>query len=330
MGIYDRDYYRDGSGGFNPFDHRMHTCIALVCIYFAIFVIQVGTREQGLNRQFKPGPVTEALELKVSKVTSGEVWRVFTYAFAHDPLYYAPIIINIAFLLLIGRHVEDIYGWKEFLAYYLFTGLLAGGAFVGASLMFGIDGTLMGPGGSVTAVLFLFALHYPKRTVFNFVPIWVIVAFYAANDALGFVGGRLHPAAFAAHVAAAAFALLYHQYSLRILNWLPSLPSRNVQKPRAKPKLHIFRDEPAEEEPSPSPAPSSIPATSPAMASAPAAAPAGTATQSSMDEHLEAKLDQVLEKVKKYGQESLTEEERAVLFRASEIYRKRRKEMGGS
>ena len=47
-----------------------------------------------------------------------------------------------------------------------------------------------------------------------------------------------------------------------------------------------------------------------------------------MDEHLEAKLDEVLEKVKKYSQESLSEEERAVLFRASEIYRKRRKSGG--
>jgi hypothetical protein len=32
-----------------------------------------------------------------------------------------------------------------------------------------------------------------------------------------------------------------------------------------------------------------------------------------------------LEKVSKYGQESLTPEERELLFRASEIYKKRRK-----
>ena len=47
-----------------------------------------------------------------------------------------------------------------------------------------------------------------------------------------------------------------------------------------------------------------------------------------MDEQLEAKLDEVLEKVKKQGQDSLTDDERAVLFRASEIYRKRRKQLG--
>jgi hypothetical protein len=35
-----------------------------------------------------------------------------------------------------------------------------------------------------------------------------------------------------------------------------------------------------------------------------------------------------LDKVKKHGQDSLTDDERAVLFRASEIYRKRRKQIG--
>jgi hypothetical protein len=48
--------------------------------------------------------------------------------------------------------------------------------------------------------------------------------------------------------------------------------------------------------------------------------PAGAA-----DEQLEAKLDAVLEKVSKHGQESLTPEEREILVKASELYKKRRK-----
>ncbi len=43
-----------------------------------------------------------------------------------------------------------------------------------------------------------------------------------------------------------------------------------------------------------------------------------------VDEHLEAKLDAVLEKVARYGQDSLTDSERQILFRASEVYKKRR------
>ena len=43
-----------------------------------------------------------------------------------------------------------------------------------------------------------------------------------------------------------------------------------------------------------------------------------------LDEQLEAKLDAVLEKVARFGQASLTDTERQILFRASEVYRKRR------
>jgi hypothetical protein len=43
-----------------------------------------------------------------------------------------------------------------------------------------------------------------------------------------------------------------------------------------------------------------------------------------IDEQLEAKLDAVLEKVARTGKESLSEPERQILLRASEIYKRRR------
>ena len=45
----------------------------------------------------------------------------------------------------------------------------------------------------------------------------------------------------------------------------------------------------------------------------------------SVDEHLEAKLDEVLQKVQRHGKESLTDGEREILLKASEIYKKRRR-----
>jgi membrane associated rhomboid family serine protease len=332
MGIYDRDYYREGSGGPNPFSHRMHACITLVALYAAVFVVQIGTREEKRiptqnHRyivQYGPGEFTEGMRLDANKVLNGEVWRIGTYAFAHDPVLFMPIVVNIIFLLWVGRYVEDIYGWKEFACFYLLAGLLSGVVFVGAAAALNLNGTLIGPGGAITATLFLFALHYPRWAVFGYVPIWVVAGFYVLNDALGFLGGRLHPAAFAAHAVGAAFAFIYHHYSLRVSTWLPGLPSRGNPRARKAPKLHIFRDETPPAEAAPSPAPAAA-APVPGTATAPAAA----ATAADMDEHLEAKLDEVLEKVKKHGQESLTEEERAVLFRASEIYKKRRKQQTG-
>ena len=43
-----------------------------------------------------------------------------------------------------------------------------------------------------------------------------------------------------------------------------------------------------------------------------------------LDEHLEAKLDAVLEKVARFGQASLTDAERQILLKASEIYKRKR------
>jgi hypothetical protein len=42
------------------------------------------------------------------------------------------------------------------------------------------------------------------------------------------------------------------------------------------------------------------------------------------DEQLEAKLDAVLEKVARSGKDSLTDGERQILLRASEVYKRRR------
>ena len=51
---------------------------------------------------------------------------------------------------------------------------------------------------------------------------------------------------------------------------------------------------------------------------------ANVAATSPIDEQLEAKLDLALEKVARTGKDSLTSEEKAVLMRASEIYRRKR------
>jgi hypothetical protein len=42
------------------------------------------------------------------------------------------------------------------------------------------------------------------------------------------------------------------------------------------------------------------------------------------DEQLEAKMDAILEKISRAGKESLTESERQVLLRASEVFKRRR------
>ncbi len=119
------------------------------------------------------------------------------------------------------------------------------------------------------------------------------------QDAFLFVGHYKTGTAVAVHLGGAGFALLYYKLHWRLLNLVPNL--RDWQRARGRPQLRIYHEEEAQQ-----PVPVAAP-------------PSGD-----VDEQLEAKLDAVLEKVARYGQGSLTETERQILLRASEIYKRRR------
>ena len=119
MGIYDRDYYREDSRWSNPFSRSQGT-LFLCLVYFFMFVAQMVTTGQG-QRGF-----TEAFELNVDQVLRGEVWRVLTYALIHEHGNIYQVVFTIGFLIWIGHQVEDLYGTREYLAYFTFTSLLGG------------------------------------------------------------------------------------------------------------------------------------------------------------------------------------------------------------
>src|SRR5205807_5684432 len=102
------------------------------------------------------------------------------------------ILFNMVFLWWFGSDVEDLYGPREFLLFYLASAFLGGVAFVAARLL-GFPGTLsLGASGAVTAVLVLCAIHYPTRIIYLFflipVPIWLFVVFSVAMDAFTLLG----------------------------------------------------------------------------------------------------------------------------------------------
>jgi membrane associated rhomboid family serine protease len=314
MGIYDRDYYREDSRWHNPFA-RSQATLFLTLLYCFLYIAQLASADP--RQRFAPGPhdpLTDALELDVPRVLDGEVWRVGTYALIHQPTVFYHIIFTCVFLVWIGHQVEDLYGSKEYLAFFALTNLIGGVAYTAIGALTKSTVPLLGPSGGVTAVLVLFALHYPTRTIsFRFfipIPVWLLVAIYALTDIAGLAQGHANPAAVAVHLAGAAFAFCYHTYTLRVTNWFPGRRSEKTLRRVPQPRLRPRRDEPQPE---------------PAAAAAGAAGAAALGGGSAVDEHLEAKLDEVLEKVQRHGKESLTEDEREILLRASEIYKKRRR-----
>src|SRR5436309_3138418 len=138
MGIQDRDYYRRGGPSFlGSLAESGLICKWLIAINVVVFLLQMATLRTGGSLY---GPFTQALDLDVSKVLHGEVWRLLTHAFLHDPLNFWHIFWNMLFLWWFGHKIEDIYGQREFLSFYLVAAIVSGLAFVAATLMRLYDG----------------------------------------------------------------------------------------------------------------------------------------------------------------------------------------------
>lgn len=97
------------------------------------------------------------------------IWQPFTYMFLHAGLWH--IGMNMLMLWMFGSELEKLWGRKEFLRYYVVTGVGAGvfslvPYFVG--VLFGYRGyipSIIGASGAVYGILLAYAMTYPDRTV---------------------------------------------------------------------------------------------------------------------------------------------------------------------
>jgi membrane associated rhomboid family serine protease len=295
MGIYDRDYVRrQGPSFLGSFTERGQVCKWLVGINVAFFIIQI-----------LPGGewFTNALDLDAHRVLHGEIWRLLTYAFLHQPDAIFHILFNMLFLWWFGSDVEDLYGPREFLIFYLSACLAGGLLFFFTALTWLPGQPCIGASGGVLAVLTLCAIHYPRRTILLFfilpVPLWLFLIFAVALDAHAFLTQAQSGTAVAAHLGGVLFAGVYYRLHWRLSALLPQF--QQWRRQLSRPRLRVYREE---EERAPVPTP---------VAAAPPE-----------DERLEEQMDAILEKISRVGKENLTDHERDVLLRASEIYRRRR------
>jgi membrane associated rhomboid family serine protease len=302
MGIQDRDYYREGPSFLDRVSAQGAT-VWLIAITCGIFFGQYMPGGQELERLGVYDP---------NRILEGELWRLLTPVFLHAGIWH--LFFNMLVLFWAGQRLEEVYGSREFVLFYLLSGIGANVIYLAAQLA-GLSpmSQALGASGAVTATMIVFACHFPHTQVRVWfilpMPIWLLTVLYVGFTTLaGFGevqnGGGARVAHFA-HLGGAVVGFLYFKTGIRFSAFL-----KRGEQTHVRPKLRVHSP-PLEEE-------GDVP--EPVGASVEAPRPAGAA-----DEQLEAKLDAVLEKVSKYGQESLTPEEREILFRASELYKKRRK-----
>ncbi|MCL2304894.1 MAG: rhomboid family intramembrane serine protease [Planctomycetaceae bacterium] len=294
MGIYDRDYYREPQrrrGRSFGADWSMITKIIFinVVLFFADGLLTEGNA------------LTHLLLLRSDTLThSWEYWRFLTYGFVHDPGGINHILFNMLALFFLGYEVERRLGSKEFLRFYLAT-VLFGGVIWGI-LNIHTHSACLGASGGVVGVCILFALMFPRRILYIWgilpLPAYAVGALIVIMDVMGainagpFAGQRV---AFAVHLAGAYFAFIYNSYQWHFGRMLDRLYGRFF-KPRPKmpkPKLKVYNPEKE-----------------------------GPKTE---DEKFAEQVDEVLKKYSRLGESALTDQEREILKKASEIYKNKKR-----
>jgi membrane associated rhomboid family serine protease len=143
----------------------------------------------------------ELLLLRPFAVIHGFVWQIFTYLFLHKDAWH--LLINMLMLWMLGVQLEQRWGSRSFLRFFLISGMGAGVAVVLAGLAIpAFNAPTLGMSGALNAMLMAIVIANPDAT-FNFyfiLPIrakhliWVIVLI----EVLMAISGS--PASFPAHM----------------------------------------------------------------------------------------------------------------------------------
>lgn len=234
-------------------------------------------------------------------------WTVGTYMFVHAWL--AHLAFNMFTLWMFGPRLEQEWGTRSFVQFYLWCGL--GGAM--AHLVLAQHSAVIGASGAISGVLVAYALRWPDEEVYLFgvIPMksrWLVAAMLAMNIIFA-----LSPSSridWTAHVGGMAFGWIFLKlYSVgginRVRGWVSSIPDESEDMPRAVPRNRApMRDRAGSVD--------EVVARSNAIVLHESKSLQHVPKQETPKEYA-ARVNRVLDKISQHGIGSLTKEERRLL-----------------
>jgi len=315
MGVSDR-YYMNGTEESVNYSGRRFSAVHLMMIVNVVVWIlwQFANGNESLKRF-----VWENFTVSAAGVIDAyRIHTLFTAAISHSDLQH--IFFNLLFFWAIGEDVERIYGYRNFLALYAFTGMAASVAHIGMGLATGMAFPALGASGSVMGIAVVAAIFDPNRPImlwFVSIPLKWLVTGYILIDIFAMTGGGGGPVANAGHLGGAAAGALFYKLDLRLFSspgrafvgWWNRISTLF----RRKPRLRVVR-----------PIPEELPAEP--VAKAERALHVGASARASggrVDPATSRKVDELLSKISREGIGALTDDERAFLKESSEKYKTR-------
>ncbi len=215
-------------------------------------------------------------------------WTPFTYMFVHGGFWHA--LFNLLVLFFFGPPLEERWGSREFLKYYIICGL--GGAAL--SFVFAFNSAVVGASAAVFGVMLAFAMNWPDLPIYiwGIFPVkakWLVTILIAFDLFSALFGGSRDGVAHFAHLGGVAAGWLYLKMDVGGAG-LFSKVKRMINRPR----LTVVSGMPQPEKPR---------------------------ARRPVDEHGHDDVDKVLDKISAQGVASLTPEEKKLLDEASRRYR---------
>jgi membrane associated rhomboid family serine protease len=239
--------------------------------------------------------VEEWLNLDPKKtIQEGQLWRLVTCAFCHARFAVWHLVFNMLMLYWFGTRLEEMYGSREFLLFYLAAAVCSSLAYVGLALYSGSNVPAIGASGAVMGVTMVYVLYYPHEIFRLFwlvpVPLWVLLCLYVLYDLhpvlLTLAGDQVFTGvAHAGHLGGLAFGFVYWRFHPRLESVFgPKWRGTRRRKTAAPPREPVILSFPGRDE-------------------------------------LTERVDEILKKISEQGKESLTNEELDLLMQASAKYR---------
>lgn len=218
-----------------------------------------------------------------------QLWRLFTYMFLHDTALPFHILFNMLMLWMFGVEVENLWGARRFMIFYLICG--AGSGLFSIFHLFNpvLSSTpVIGASGAVLGVMTMYAYYFPQRQVLLFFVLPINIRVVVLGAALVSLFGSIAPHGIISHLThlgGILVAICYIKLYPIILRISESTASVRSKLMIQKQKTKNVED----------------------------------------NKFFEEQIDPILAKISREGMDSLTKEERTLLKKASSRNRNRLK-----